>query len=1118
LLRLVSNRLVFFLPFFVSFLLGSVCQGQGEDSHGSTASSPWEWMASERFPGGISVWICSSPLWEELSFLTDKDSTLLHVLTSPEQDLQSIRGELRDRGLHGRVTVSSFAGEPLPFVQDLVNVLVLDGAPSISSEEASRVVRPLGTIFRSQGDTWNREEKPWPLGKDCWTHYLYDATNNAVSRDLEIAPMERIQWMGSPVWTRHHEHMSSVTALVSAKGRLYSIMDMAPVSSIQLPPQWRLVARDAFNGIILWSRDLPSWHTHLWPLKSGPATLPRRLVAVEDSVYATVGIRAGLSELDGRTGELVREYDDTLSTEEILWHEGVLYLLVNRGDREPQDRHTRDWGWDRQPRWLVAMKAASGEKLWEKKTLVAPLTLAVHEDLVVFHDGAELVAWNREKGEESWKQPVKLPDLNFQARTPTLVLSSGVVLFVDGKDTLSAFSAQDGHPLWQARHPRTGHGNPLDLFVIDGLAWAGEVASGQDTGLFEGRDLMTGEVVKSFLPNVETSWFHHRCYRAKATERYILTSRTGVEFIDLETENWVPHHFVRGGCLYGILPANGMIYAPAHSCACFMESKINGWAALAPGLTGEEAEVFSTEDAVPRLEKATGLSVGEADLNPMEEPEDAWPTYRHDSRRSGHTERSLDLGELGPRWRVKAGERLTALTAGEGRIYVCDQQGHEVRALDSATGELVWRYLPGASVDSPPTLYQGRLLFGARDGWVYCLSASDGHLIWRFRVGPKEMMHGGFEALESVWPCHGSVLVEQGVAYCLAGRSMFFDGGLRLCRLDALSGELLSETVMDRIDPFTDQSLEEKIQGLDMPVALPDILVSDGRHVYMRSQVLDMQGNRVEIPMTQRPMQEMTSQREEYAHIFPAMGFLDDEWHHRSYWSYGHAYASGCNQWFYGGRFNPAGRILVMDENRVYGFGRKPSQFAWVSILDYELFSATKELRPEALHRLAQRMDELSRQGTGARGEPPLFKDWTRLRVLPRQDLSAVEYEWIQEDLPLLVRAMVSVGRDLVVAGPRNLIREGTVYEDPSLLRHKVRLHEADLSASQDRLREQTEALEGKRGGILQIHDKATGKVKSSLDLDTIPVFDGMISYQGRLYLSMVDGTVVCMAGSIRQK
>ena len=41
--------------------------------------------------------------------------------------------------------------------------------------------------------------------------------------------------------------------------------------------------------------------------------------------------------------------------------------------------------------------------------------------------------------------------------------------------------------------------------------------------------------------------------------------------------------------------------------------------------------------------------------------------------------------------------------------------------------------VPGR-IDSPPTVYEGKVLFGSRDGCVYCLRASDGKLVWRFRA------------------------------------------------------------------------------------------------------------------------------------------------------------------------------------------------------------------------------------------------------------------------------------------------------------------------------------------------------------------------------------------------
>jgi hypothetical protein len=130
--------------------------------------------------------------------------------------------------------------------------------------------------------------------------------------------------------------MSSVSAVVAAGGRVFYILDEASRLSILIPPKWSLIARDAFNGTVLWERRLGTWHTHLWPLKSGPAQLPRRLVAEGDRVYVTLSLDAPLTALDTATGETIRTYEGSKATEEIILSEGVLFLLVNSRAKEPE--------------------------------------------------------------------------------------------------------------------------------------------------------------------------------------------------------------------------------------------------------------------------------------------------------------------------------------------------------------------------------------------------------------------------------------------------------------------------------------------------------------------------------------------------------------------------------------------------------------------------------------------------------------------------------------------------------------------------------------------------------------------------------------------------------------
>ena len=104
--------------------------------------------------------------------------------------------------------------------------------------------------------------------------------------------------------------------MVSAAGRLFYIIDEAPIASILLPPQWTLVARDAFNGVVLWKRPIADWESHLRPFRSGPADLSRRLVAVGERVYVTLGMDAPLVALDAASGRTVMTYAQTRGTDE----------------------------------------------------------------------------------------------------------------------------------------------------------------------------------------------------------------------------------------------------------------------------------------------------------------------------------------------------------------------------------------------------------------------------------------------------------------------------------------------------------------------------------------------------------------------------------------------------------------------------------------------------------------------------------------------------------------------------------------------------------------------------------------------------------------------------------
>ena len=1043
--------------------------------------------------------------------LRASESYLVHGLDSDGQAVRGAREHIRKLGVYGPVSVDRFTGIHLPYVDNLVNLVVAEYPGEITMTEIMRVLAPNGVAYIKRDDRWTKTVKPWPKDIDEWTHWRHDASGNPVAHDQVVGPPRRMQWTSGPRWSRHHDHMASLSAMVSAGGRIFYIIDEGPKASIQLPPKWVLVARDAFNGTVLWKRPIETWYNHLWPLKSGPAQLPRRLVAVGDHVYVTLGINAPLSQLDAASGKTIRTYEGTRTAEEILYSYGVLLLVVNP-DRKlvdyrqenafwpsEVDRVYTRWGWDEKVRKLMAIEAAAGKCLWQQHDKVMPLTLAADGNRVIFHDGEAVVCLDQSSGKKQWRsEPIKRSQIVPTGWSPTMVLYDGVVLFSGERrpmvrGQLVALDAESGKQLWQSRMHPSGHSCPEDVIVMDGLVWSGDIFSSfpRSKATFTGRDPRTGKVKNEFKPDFDpypSAIIFQRCYPSKATDKYIIPSSFGLDFVDPQTMRWHIHHWVRPGCIYGMMPCNGLVYATPHSCACCYQSKLVGFNALAPAAQ-KKLSAASDDD---RLER--GPAYSKIPLQKIDIRNGDWPTYRHDAARSGHIKTPVSTN-LVRSWGVRLGGRITPPVLADGKLLVASVDTHTVHALDAVSGEKLWSYTAGGRVDSPPTIYKGRVLFGCADGWVYCLHAADGEFAWRFRAAPEDRRMTSFEQVESVWPVHGSVLVQDGVLYCVAGRSMFLDGGLRMLLLDPKTGKRLSETVLDDKDPKTGKNLQVYIKHMNwnwktkMPVALPDVLSSDGMCVYMRSQRFDLQGHRLVIEP------EDANNQVGSLHLFSPIGMLDDTWFHRAYWIYGKNAGEGLREWFIPGRLVPTGRILVFDEHCVYGYGRDPEYLCNSSVLEYRLFGAGKQIVPERVEKLKQANANYVHDW-----ENWCRENWrTRADQLKPDQLTAVDYKWIRKHPPLIARAMVLAGKTLFVAGPPDVVDEKKAWG---------RFLEPNIRT---KLEEQLAAIEGKRGALLWAINAVDGSRLAVQKLDAPPVFDGMAAAYGYLYLSTVDGRVFCL-------
>ncbi|KPJ69833.1 MAG: hypothetical protein AMS14_11240 [Planctomycetes bacterium DG_20] len=977
------------------------------------------------------------------------DSFLVHGLDADAENVERARAHVRSLGLYGKVSAERFDGKRLPYADNLVNLLVAEDLGGVAMDEVMRALAPGGVACIRKAAAWSKTVKPRPGNTDEWTHYLHDASGNAVAHDEVVGPPRRVQWIARPRHTRGHEHIPSLYALVSTGGRIFYIADEGAIEAVRRPPQWRLVARDAYNGILLWKRPVAAWFPHIVNWGQTPSHLQRRLVAVGDRVYVTLGLHAPLSAVDAATGETLKVYDETRGTEEVLCHKGILLLAV-RSVTDERTAELEKWAGlvkaEKSPvyvretaeplvkrlravesggeRAVLALDAGTGRLLWKKAgddvAGLRPDTLSAIGDRVFYQRGRDVVCLDLKAGREVWAAP----------SPPLRVVYAGRVVCSDAK-TVTALSAESGKTLWT--QPGT-LSQVRDAFVAGGSLWLGgfkpcEGKRGPSWGPYFAtqRDLATGKMLRHIEP--EGPGHHHRCWRNKATDRYILGGRRGVEFIDLASGDVLWHSWVRGVCRYGVMPSNGLLYAPPHACACYIAAKLTGFYALAPASAGASPAEAASAGASPPKAASAPLEKGPAfaDIsNPksqisnlksqiadpksqISDPKSDiskadWPTYRHDAGRSGATPCAVPA-VLGRRWQADVGGSLTSPTVSGGKVFVASVDEHRVWAIDADSGRPAWHFTAGARVDSPPALHNGRAIFGCRDGYVYSLRAWDGALAWRLRAARSDRRVTACGQLESPSPVHGSVLVHDGAAYFTAGRSSYLDGGIDLYRLQPETGKVLSRTPIYSPDPETGRQPPQE-GPCYMPGALSDILSSDGPCVYLRDTVFDSGGR----------LREKGG-----PHLFTLTGFLDDTWPHRSYWIFGTrcSISSGCS-----GRDRNlvSGRLLVFDETAIYGYGR--AQIHWSNQLQdgpYRLFAL--------------------KRGEGQ-------QQWAKPAAIQ-------------------VRAMVLADKVLFVAGPP----AGDGAEAPGPDRAALLL---------------------------------------AISVDSAPVFDGLAAAGGRLYLATVDGQVAC--------
>ena len=180
-----------------------------------------------------------------------------------------------------------------------------------------------------------------------------------------------------------------------------------------------------------------------------------------------------------------------------------------------------------------------------------------------------------------------------------------------------------------------------------------------------------------------------------------------------------------------------------------------------------------------------------------------WPMWRYDSARSAATPAALptqlhlqwvrELPAARPAWpasqrKLQFDISYAPIVVGQ-LMIVGSTVDDSVTAFDTKTGAEVWRFFTNGPVRFAPAAHGGRLYVVSDDGYLYCLDAAKGTLLWKVNGGPTDRPIIGNDRLISSWPARGGAVVDDGVVYFTA--SIWPSMGVFVHAVDADSGRLL---------------------------------------------------------------------------------------------------------------------------------------------------------------------------------------------------------------------------------------------------------------------------------------------------------------------------------------
>jgi outer membrane protein assembly factor BamB len=734
-----------------------------------------------------------------------KQSEWTFFVQQPKEQADKLRRVLDQAGLLGNRVYVHDGVQALYLADDLADAVILPAGDGPPGSEVLRVLRPEGKAFSGA----KTQTKPFAKGTDEWSHPYRAPDNNPQSQDTVMKRPFMTHYMVEP-WYCPLPMQSVVSG-----GRVFKVFGDRSSAKPQEPLVNKLLCMNAFNGTVLWQRDLsPGFMIHR-----------NTLIATPDTLY--LGDDKSCKLIDAVTGKIRDEIivpadkSDGPTWKWMALENGILYAMV--GEKETSDEplkgdRIRGAGW---PWWkiqqykfgfgknLLAFDPNTKKVLWhhrEQEPIDSRGMAMLKGRIYCTSEGKFLACLDAKNGKVIWKNTSKdLLDaigttkgaqhwlLGF-ASTAYLKASEDALFFAGpSRPLLVAASTKDGKLLWKkdcsvkdGDLPTEG-GNVQLVIRPEGLYALGQARTNSLNSSFKLNPL-TGEVLATF-PGRD------RCTRATGCFDTIFTrGGKGGSTAAFDVSSTEPRMGLispmRPACQDGVVTAHGYLFWGPWMCRCDMTQL--GVISLGPGGKFDYTAKATDVDRITHYPGGPHL--------PGHDEKESWPTYRRDNSRSVVISDSVpEKIELKWTWTPKSATLPTAPIVSWKQVLFGGQDGI-VRSLDLASGELNWSAYTGGPIKYPPAAWEHHAYVGSGDGYVYCFSDS-GRTVWRFRMAPVERVIPVYGTLSSTWPVGGGVVVEdrtpkiengriedRGVVYAAAGISNH--DGTHVFALDAMTGKI----------------------------------------------------------------------------------------------------------------------------------------------------------------------------------------------------------------------------------------------------------------------------------------------------------------------------------------